>query len=1285
MEILILIILWLIAGFSAPSQMEAPLFFIFVALIGVSIVLRRKLSHLAEQHTQELAKLGKELERMQRDLHSLRQLAASATVERPSASPAQTAVSAPRQEVTKPVAAQPPAPAVTPIPAPAKPEIPQKPAITPPAPVRPAPPVQPKPSTPVQPFPHQPQVQAPTATRVSAPSPISTYRQPRPPRPSLAQQMRRALTTVEETLGTNWLPKLGIFLVVIGIVSYLATQWQNIPPIGKDLLLLVAGGGLLGLGIYLERYERYAVFARALIGGGWSIFFFTAYALDPDHVKATGIIRQEWIDLLIMLATASVMVWHTLRYRSQLVTGIAYMLAFSTVTISQETVYSLLAGLVLAASLVVLVQKMRWFELEVFGILASYLNHLKFLYPIISGMNGANHMFPQFYPSAALLIFYWAVFRISYVIRTTQNKHEQAVSSLATLLNPFLLMGLLKYQSVNPAMAFYGLLVLGALEFTFGQLSNLRRQRIPFLILTTLGVTLMVASVPFKFKDTNTTTVLWLAGAQALLAAGIITKEVAFRRLGQLTALFSAASVLGLDAWPKIQGIIDGHGMSLDARLGYVMLGFAAVFLADAFVFPRRWAPLFAERWDRVLTQSLASAAGITAFLALWITVPNPFVAISWCALMFVFAVLGRTWKSNDLALQSTLVGFLTLVRLLGFDLREFSLLPNANGHLASRIITFSACAAMFYVTAHFVTFAEGRLEQFSRAARTGTQWAGTLMTILLIAYETPHAWTGAAFLIFAIVLASFARRLQLTGLMAQAYVVSALGYLQNIFHNLTVTELYRPHLSVRLVTVFLSAALLYVLAGIARPINPRYESIGRGALTSAAMTLITTVIWTETPQPWIPILLLVFALALIVLWRRFAWMEFRLQAHALSILGFGYVFFYNMNLDKPFHGISERLVTVGITTALLYTITLVQGLRERTVEPSVTVQLYSWSASLMAVTLMWHELNPVNVALGWTLFGLLLLEIGIDKRIPSLRWKAAVAFTASFIRIFYVNLGAIEVAGQLSPRIYSIVPLAVIFLYAYWRLSAKPELMPSKWRTRQLLPVLFSYFGAVSLVTLVKFELDTRPELIAPIWAAMALALIGVAVWIRRDVFLHQSLLLTAATVARVIFHDFFQNSYFVGDKRRLISVSITSGLLLLGLPMAFAVRRQKSAEALPERKLARAFAQLMRHPEQVFFFSAVGLMSVLLFLQLHAEMITIAWGIEGVLVFLFALLVGERSFRLTGLALLMTCVGKVIFWDVWNLMPRDRYLSFIVLGAALLLVSFLYTRYRETLHKYL
>jgi hypothetical protein len=37
------------------------------------------------------------------------------------------------------------------------------------------------------------------------------------------------------------------------------------------------------------------------------------------------------------------------------------------------------------------------------------------------------------------------------------------------------------------------------------------------------------------------------------------------------------------------------------------------------------------------------------------------------------------------------------------------------------------------------------------------------------------------------------------------------------------------------------------------------------------------------------------------------------------------------------------------------------------------------------------------------------------------------------------------------------------------------------------------------------------------------------------------------------------------------------------------------------------------------------------------------------------------------------------------WELSPRDRYLTFITLGSALLLVSFLYSRYREAIWRYL
>jgi len=82
---------------------------------------------------------------------------------------------------------------------------------------------------------------------------------------------------------------------------------------------------------------------------------------------------------------------------------------------------------------------------------------------------------------------------------------------------------------------------------------------------------------------------------------------------------------------------------------------------------------------------------------------------------------------------------------------------------------------------------------------------------------------------------------------------------------------------------------------------------------------------------------------------------------------------------------------------------------------------------------------------------------------------------------------------------------------------------------------------------------------------------------------------------------------------------------------------------------------------------------------------MVTVAWGVEAVAIFLLALAVGQRSYRLTGLGLLLLCVAKIVLLDVWGLHPRDRYLTFIVLGVALLGVSFLYTRYREAIRHYL
>jgi hypothetical protein len=201
----------------------------------------------------------------------------------------------------------------------------------------------------------------------------------------------------------------------------------------------------------------------------------------------------------------------------------------------------------------------------------------------------------------------------------------------------------------------------------------------------------------------------------------------------------------------------------------------------------------------------------------------------------------------------------------------------------------------------------------------------------------------------------------------------------------------------------------------------------------------------------------------------------------------------------------------------------------------------------------------------------------------------------------------------------------------------------------------------------------------------ALALALLVIAWRTERRVFLNQGLFVAVAVLFRTVLHNFYERSYFPasGWNSRWITAGTAIALLFLCLPFAFQLRRKN--EPSEETGIVRLLQSVVRRPEQVLFFIAVGLLTSLLGVEMRHGMVTLSWGVEGLAVFVLALWLGERSFRLTGLGLLLLCVGKILLVDVWRLDPRDRYLTFIVLGAALLLVSFLYTKNRETLRQYL
>ncbi|HEV2113626.1 MAG TPA: DUF2339 domain-containing protein, partial [Terriglobales bacterium] len=633
-----------------------------------------------------------------------------------------------------PVVVERPAAEITPKTVPPAPAPPAAPPISFPLPDRPKPAVTPPPA-------HQPVA----AARTTAPQPTLPLHAASTAPPHVAAHApaapppRKTSFDIEEMLGTNWMAKLGITLLVFGLAFLLAHEWDQIGPLGKVLIGYLSAGVLLTGGIRLDSSERYRHLSYAGIGGGWATAFFTTYAMH--FLAGSKILDSRFADLVLMLLVAGAMVTHTLRYKSQTVTGLAFLLGFSTIAIGHnDTVYSLSAGAILAISLIILVQKYNWFELEVMGILASYLNHYYWLRHIIEPMQGHNVMFPEFGPSVFILLFYWAGFRASYVLRKISNPEQEKVSTLAAVLNTSLLLAVMRYQSVHKEWAFWALLALGAVELMLAQLPITKKRRTAFVILSTLGVLMLLSAWPFRYSGSNLS-VLWLMDAEALLLAGVLAREILFRRFALLASVLASAHVFATKFGDA----------SSDPR-GAMIFAFAALlFYADALWIPRNWKQLITSNFERDSFRALSYLSMVMAGCAVWMGAPQAWIAPAWSLVAVVLAFAGWRLAQPDLTVQSYPLLFAAFFRTLAYN---YDVVTHPASHFNLRVLTVCVVAAAFYACSAFSAL-QGAGSVVTRAVHS---WAALVLLVALAWYEYPNSWLAVVWMLFALALAAVAR-----------------------------------------------------------------------------------------------------------------------------------------------------------------------------------------------------------------------------------------------------------------------------------------------------------------------------------------------------------------------------------------------------------------------------------------------------------------------------------------------------------------------------------------------
>jgi hypothetical protein len=487
----------------------------------------------------------------------------------------------------------------------------------------------------------------------------------------------------------------------------------------------------------------------------------------------------------------------------------------------------------------------------------------------------------------------------------------------------------------------------------------------------------------------------------------------------------------------------------------------------------------------------------------------------------------------------------------------------------------------------------------------------------------------------------------------------------------------YRFGLSGRLVSVAAIGIMLYMMSRFVQQhefttgditeaealrVSQAYTWVGTALL--AVLAAYETQDWRTAPI-WAAFALVLGAIGPKIGRRELSW-----QSLTLAVFAFGGALIVNMNDAAMWHGwLSLRLVSVLFVAAVLYTLQLWP--------PSESAKAaYSWAGSILISWLVWYQFAPMQVALVWAVFGLVLFEIGMVRDAKHLRIQGYFAFIAAFVRIFIANFNAEQVPGELSAKVVTVLPLAPIFLYVYYRLQSSGD--TSVARLPQLkVSTVMAYLGTVTVAALVRFELP--PDWVIVGWAALALCLTAAAWVVHRPVFLHQALLLLIPIALRAAMHNLYASTReILPVSHTVMLLSLTAGLLLLSLFFAFRMRDTNATGS--------SVALIIRRPEQVLFFVPIALIAALLWVELPTVLLTLAWGVEAIAIFVFALIVGERSYRLAGLLLLVVCVAKIAAWDAWNFTDASaRWLTLMGVGGILVIVSFLYGKYRHRLRELL
>jgi hypothetical protein len=966
------------------------------------------------------------------------------------------------------------------------------------------------PATPPPPPPPPRAAPAPPPPPLVQPEPVAE------PAFSFSDTLRQKLSSEEweALVGGSLLNKLGSLIMVIAIALGLSYSATRMGPAGRVALALGISFTMLAAGVIFERRGKYLIFARGLLGGGWAALYLTAYGMHA--LDAARVIESPLLAAILLVAVAGGMIAHSLRYRSQVVTGLAYFAAFAALAITPVAAFSVVALVPLGISLLVIAWHFEWFGMALFGLIATYGT-------CASKASGTATV----WQTEAILGTYWLLFEIFDILRAAKRKPARGAVAWIAPLNAAGALGMSAMKWADTPGAALWIFFAGAawiyLADSLVRAFVRRPSTVPADNLyeralsgyegaITLAAALAVPAIVLGLTGLR---VVWglFAEAEVLFLAGLIFRQPWLRHLGAGTF---AVSLIRLGAANVVVTAQPARTWTPTTLIA------AALFYINCAL--RRPGLLYSY------------AAVPLLLLVTGFEVQPTWLGLAWFALALLLFEFGFWMRLQEFRIQGYIVAGLSWVLLLRFNTVD----PQAHPWL----ILGAAALGSWIVTAqmHFLRrFAASEHD----SVRDFADAAGTFFAGALIWQVVPRGYLGLGWFALAIVCLEAGILTGVRWFRREADIVGSIAILTIAGINVFSFGGVPPHQAVALAG---AAILAYAVSTRLYRLGSDVEYRPRRDVALSAGTLfLAAVCWYALPSPLIAVSWGAMALVLLEIGTALGFSAATANGHVMAFCGIGRLFVANFTIAGKSLGVSHRLLTVAPYAALCY---YLHGLTERIRDRFSRVYLYA--AAVLIVFLVRFELGNAMAVVGWAIFGLALLWFGHRLRKTDLLWQSYALAVWTFVRSWTTNFYIPESLLGMHARVLTGAVVIACF-YASELLSPRDQDAVPHVRAR----TFFSCLATVLLSALLFYEVSG--SLLTVAWGVQGIALLLAGFPLRERSLRLAGLALFFFCIGKLFLYDLSK----LDTGYRILSFGVL-GLLLVGASWVYTRFREQLKQLL-------------------------------------------------------------------------------------------------------------------------